>query len=82
MSVPTHNCRTLTEVYLDNNATTPVLASAAAAVLQTMQHDFGNPSSSHSTGIKAKAALEQTRSLARQVLDANNGDIIFTSGAT
>lgn len=82
MSAPNHHCRTLTEVYLDNNATTPVLASAAAAVLQTMQQDFGNPSSSHSTGIKAKAALEQTRSLARQVLGAVDGDIIFTSGAT
>lgn len=72
----------LTEVYLDNNATTPVLASAAAAVAQTMQHDFGNPSSSHSTGIKAKAALEHTRQLARQLLGATQGDIIFTSGAT
>lgn len=82
MSAPSQHCRTLSEVYLDNNATTPVLASAAAAVLQTMQQDFGNPSSSHSTGIKAKAALEQTRSLARQVLGAGQGDIIFTSGAT
>lgn len=82
MSAPTYNCRTLTEIYLDNNATTPVLAAAAAAVLQTMQQDFGNPSSSHSTGIKAKAALEQTRALARQVLGASSGDIIFTSGAT
>lgn len=82
MPVPSLRCRTLSEVYLDNNATTPVLASAAAAVLQTMQQDFGNPSSSHSTGIKAKAALEQTRSLARQVLGADSGDIIFTSGAT
>ncbi|GHG68214.1 hypothetical protein GCM10010919_17500 [Alishewanella longhuensis] len=82
MSAPIQRGRTLSEVYLDNNATTPVLASAAAAVLQTMQQDFGNPSSSHSTGIKAKAALEQTRSLARLLLGADNGDIIFTSGAT
>ena len=82
MSAPTVHCRTLTEVYLDNNATTPVLSGAAQAVLHAMQQDFGNPSSSHSTGIKAKAALEQTRSLARQVLGADSGDIIFTSGAT
>lgn len=82
MSAPMHLCRSLNEVYLDNNATTPVLASAAAAVLQTMQQDFGNPSSSHSTGIKAKVALEQTRTLARQLLGADQGEIIFTSGAT
>lgn len=82
MSASLTHRQVLTEVYLDNNATTPVLASAAAAVLQTMQQDFGNPSSTHSTGIKAKAALEQTRSLARTILGADTGDIIFTSGAT
>ncbi|WP_445426569.1 aminotransferase class V-fold PLP-dependent enzyme [Alishewanella sp. HL-SH06] len=82
MSAPSHRCRTLAEVYLDNNATTPVLPAVAAAVMQTMQQDFGNPSSSHSTGIKAKVALEHTRSLARQLLGAATGEIIFTSGAT
>ncbi len=82
MSVPSQNCRGLAEVYLDNNATTPVLPVVSAAVMQTMAQDFGNPSSSHSTGIKAKAALEQTRSLARQLLGADTGKIIFTSGAT
>lgn len=75
-------CRKLSEIYLDNNATTPVLAGAAAAVQHCMQQGFGNPSSSHSTGIKAKALLEQTRNLARQLLGASSGEIIFTSGAT
>jgi cysteine sulfinate desulfinase/cysteine desulfurase-like protein/glyoxylase-like metal-dependent hydrolase (beta-lactamase superfamily II)/rhodanese-related sulfurtransferase len=70
------------EVYLDHNATTPVLPVAAAAVLHHMQSCFGNPSSSHSTGIKAKAELELTRQLARQVIGAASGQIIFTSGAT
>lgn len=70
------------EIYLDNNATTPVLACAAEAVQHTMQQCFGNPSSSHSTGIKAKAELENTRQLARQLIGAGAGDIIFTSGAT
>lgn len=82
MSATAPNCRKLSEIYLDNNATTAVLPGAAAAVLQCMQQDFGNPSSTHSTGIKAKALLEQTRHLARQILGADQGDIIFTSGAT
>lgn len=70
------------EVYLDNNATTAVLPCAAAAVMHHMQSCFGNPSSSHSTGIKAKAELEATRQLARQVIGASSGQIVFTSGAT
>lgn len=70
------------EVYLDNNATTPVLPCAAAAVVHHMQTCFGNPSSSHSTGIKAKVELEATRALARKVIGASSGQIVFTSGAT
>jgi cysteine desulfurase len=70
------------EIYLDNNATTPVLPCAAAAVLHHMQTVFGNPSSSHSTGIKAKVELEATRALARKVIGASSGQIVFTSGAT
>lgn len=70
------------EIYLDNNATTPVLPVAAEAAMHTMQRGFGNPSSSHATGIKAKAELERTRALARQLIGADTGDIVFTSGAT
>jgi len=70
------------EVYLDNNATTPVLPCAASAVMHHMQTCFGNPSSSHSTGIKAKVELEATRALARKVIGASSGQIVFTSGAT
>ncbi|MEW6998976.1 aminotransferase class V-fold PLP-dependent enzyme [Colwelliaceae bacterium BS250] len=70
------------EIYLDNNATTPVLAQAAEAAIHTMNFCYGNPSSSHMTGIRAKYILESTRKLARQVTGAVSGDIIFTSGAT
>lgn len=76
------NSRCQAEVYLDNNATTAVLPCAAEAVLHHMQTCFGNPSSSHSTGIKAKVELELTRQLARQVIGASTGQIVFTSGAT
>ncbi|MEM0514930.1 aminotransferase class V-fold PLP-dependent enzyme [Pseudoalteromonas sp. YIC-827] len=69
-------------VYLDANATTPVLPRIADVVSHTMQVCFGNPSSSHITGVQAKFLLEQTRAKARQVIGAEQGDILFTSGAT
>ncbi|WDD99898.1 aminotransferase class V-fold PLP-dependent enzyme [Thalassomonas actiniarum] len=70
------------EIYLDNNATTPVLPQAAAAASHAMQLCYGNPSSSHITGIKAKYILETTRNLVRKVIGAPSGEITFTSGAT
>ncbi|QOL26973.1 aminotransferase class V-fold PLP-dependent enzyme [Thalassotalea sp. LPB0316] len=70
------------EVYLDNNATTPVLPQAIEASTHTMQLCYGNPSSSHITGIKAKYILETTRDLTRQVIGAKTGQVMFTSGAT
>ncbi|TMO46824.1 MULTISPECIES: aminotransferase class V-fold PLP-dependent enzyme [unclassified Pseudoalteromonas] len=70
------------QIYLDANATTPVLSDIADVVSHTMQVCFGNPSSSHITGIQAKHLLEQTRTKAREVIGATDGDILFTSGAT
>jgi len=72
----------LKQVYLDANATTPVLPCIADVVSHTMQICFGNPSSPHISGIQAKHLLEQTRDKARAVIGAKNGDILFTSGAT
>lgn len=70
------------QIYLDANATTPVFPCIADVVSHTMQICFGNPSSSHITGIQAKHLLEQTRNRARAVIGAPDGDILFTSGAT
>jgi cysteine desulfurase len=70
------------QVYLDANATTPVLPCIADVVSHAMQICFGNPSSPHITGIQAKHLLEQTRQKARAVIGADSGDILFTSGAT
>lgn len=69
-------------IYLDANATTPVLPRIAQVVSHTMQEGFGNPSSSHITGVQAKHLMEQTRTKARQVIGAQSGKILFTSGAT
>jgi cysteine sulfinate desulfinase/cysteine desulfurase-like protein/rhodanese-related sulfurtransferase len=70
------------DIYLDANATSPVLPAAAHAAFETMGACFGNPSSSHATGLRAKAVLDETRARARRVLGAGPGRVMFTSGAT
>jgi cysteine sulfinate desulfinase/cysteine desulfurase-like protein/rhodanese-related sulfurtransferase len=70
------------DIYLDANATSPVLPAAASAALEAMQACFGNPSSSHAAGLRAKAVLDAARARARRVLGAGPGRVLFTSGAT
>jgi len=70
------------DLYLDANATSPVLPSAIAAAVEAMEASFGNPSSSHATGLRAKRILDTTRARARRVLGAGPGRVLFTSGAT
>lgn len=70
------------DIYLDANATTPVLPQARAAALAVMAETFGNPSSVHGTGLRARALLDRVRASARRVLDAPTGQMLFTSGAT
>ena len=73
---------TLPEIYLDANATSAVLPAAIAAADQVMRHSYGNPSSSHATGLTAKATLDAVRQRARRLLGVGEGALIFTSGAT
>lgn len=70
------------DIYLDANATTPVLAPARAAALHAMQEHYGNPSSIHGTGLRARAIVDRTRELARATLGATTGRMLFVSGAT
>jgi len=70
------------EIYLDANATTPVLTQARLAALEVMGEAFGNPSSIHGSGLKARALMEQVRDRARRLLGAAGGQLCFTSGAT
>jgi len=70
------------ELYLDANATSPVLTAAIVAAHAAMQADFGNPSSSHAAGLRARAILDDARARARRVLGADTGRVLFTSGAT
>lgn len=70
------------EIYLDANATAPVLAAAVDAAVAALAGNFGNPSSSHAAGLRAKSLLDATRACARRVLGAPGGRLLFTSGAT
>jgi cysteine sulfinate desulfinase/cysteine desulfurase-like protein/rhodanese-related sulfurtransferase len=70
------------EIYLDANATTPVLPAARDAALAAMGDAFGNPSSTHSAGLKARAVIDAVRERARRVLGAPSGQLLFLSGAT
>ncbi|WP_159910764.1 aminotransferase class V-fold PLP-dependent enzyme [Pantoea sp. 18069] len=70
------------EIYLDANATTAVFPPARQAALAVMADSFGNPSSIHGSGLKARAVVEQVRASARRVLGAPSGQLFFTSGAT
>mgnify|MGYP001949960043 CR=1 FL=1 len=67
-------------IYLDHAATTPILPEARAAMVAAMDM-WANPSSAHSDGRAAKAALEDARARLAAALDWD-GEIIFTSGAS
>lgn len=70
------------EIYLDGNATTCVLPAAIDAAVQAMRECFGNPSSTHATGLKARAMMDSVRQRARRLLGVGSGRIMFNSGAT
>jgi cysteine sulfinate desulfinase/cysteine desulfurase-like protein/rhodanese-related sulfurtransferase len=71
-----------TEIYLDCNATSVVLPAAMAAATDAMGQRYGNPSSTHGSGLKAKVMLDQARACAVRLLGVGNGRLIFNSGAT
>jgi cysteine desulfurase len=71
-----------TDLYLDANATSAVLPAAIDASERVMRELYGNPSSTHATGLKAKALLAEVRQCAARVLGTGKGKLVFTSGAT
>ena len=72
----------MTELYLDNNATTRLLPAVQDAISQAMAANFGNPSSPHCAGDKARRAIEQSREQVATLVCAEPSQIVFTSGAT
>jgi len=69
-------------IYFDHNATTPVDPAVADAVARTLREEFGNPSSVHSYGQRAKTCLDDARSAMAALLGAEPSEIVFTSGGT
>jgi cysteine desulfurase len=70
------------KIYLDNAATTPLLPEVVEVMTAIMQNDFGNPSSIHSHGRKAKTIIENARRTMAQTINASLSEIFFTSSAT
>jgi len=69
-------------VYLDNNATTPVLPEVVDAMRPYFSERFGNASSIHSHGQQTRAAVERARESVAALLGARASEIVFTSGGT
>ena len=69
-------------IYLDYNATTPLDPQVAAAMLPYLHDHFGNPSSGHSFGLTARAAVDQAREQTAALLGCPPDALIFTSGGT
>jgi len=69
-------------VYLDNNATTPVAPEVFDAMQPFWLEDFGNASSIHAYGQKARAAVEQAREQLAHLAHARPTELVFTSGGT
>ncbi|WP_024285893.1 cysteine desulfurase family protein [Cellulomonas sp. KRMCY2] len=69
-------------VYLDHNATTPVLPEVLEAMLPYLTRHFGNPSSGHALGRQAADAVAQARAQVAELLGARPDEVVFTSGGT
>jgi cysteine desulfurase len=69
-------------VYLDNNATTALAPEVCEAMKPFWLEDYGNASSIHWYGQRAKAAVEMAREQVAQLINARPSEIVFTSGGT
>jgi len=70
------------EIYLDYAATAPVDPAVSAAMAECLAHDFGNPSSTHAAGRRARQLVETARERIGARVGASPERLIFTSGAT
>jgi len=69
-------------IYLDANATTPVLPEVFDAMRPYWLEAFGNPSSAHHSGQRARSAVERARASVAELLHCSPKEIVFTSGGT
>jgi cysteine desulfurase len=69
-------------IYLDANATTPLLPEVFDAMRPWLLESFGNASSIHQQGQRARAAVDKARTTIARLLNAKSSEIVFTSGGT
>jgi cysteine desulfurase len=69
-------------IYLDYNATTPVDPRVADAMAPFLHQDFGNPSSAHAYGHRAREAIERAREQVARLLGVHSGEIVFTASGS
>ena len=69
-------------IYLDHNATTPVLPEVVDAMLPWLREHFGNPSSNHVYGDRAKKAVANARAQVATLIGCQPDEVYFTSGGT
>ena len=70
------------KIYLDHNATTPVLQEVLDVMLPFYKDKFGNPSSVHSEGRAARVSLDESREQVAELIGAKPDEIVFTSGGS
>jgi len=69
-------------IYLDHNATTPILPEVVDAMLPYLREHFGNPSSAHVYGARTRDAIARARDQVAAILGCGAHEIVFTSGGT
>lgn len=69
-------------IYLDYNSTTPLDAGVREKMAPFLEGEFGNPSSLHAIGRRARAALDDARDRVSRVLKCSPGELVFSSGGT
>ena len=70
------------QVYLDNAATTPIDKEVITTITEVMIDVYGNPSSSHQFGRKAKAVVEEARKSIAKHFSVTSGEVVFTAGGS
>ncbi len=70
------------QIYLDHNATTPIIKEVADTMRPYLDVYFGNPSSNHSYGMETKIAISKSRKQLAELVNCSPEEIIFTSGGT
>ena len=72
----------MTRVYMDHNATTPLAEPVADRMMAVLREEFGNPSSVHHFGQRAKSVVDEARSAVAELIGGDPSEVIFTSGGT